>query len=163
LLRARNDRFGLFLPSHIYQDSRAYKICVGVDCMHEIRLRKPWTRTSDTEPESVVVDVPDETPLSGFPEGSEACVVYQRGFNLPSGLTGTETVELIIRAWHGDLKSVSINGINFPITESPLVVDLANVMQRFNRIEITINAGLSQEPRLTGEVLLEIKESAESR
>ena len=125
---------------------------------HEIRLRRPWNRTSNRDLQSVVVHVPDSLDQTDASTVAGDQVRYQRGFNAPTGLTEAETIELCIDAWQGRLVSVQVNGCLFSATDAPLVIDLSNVIEGFNRIEVTIMSESGELPRIHGEVVLRIQE-----
>lgn len=128
--------------------------------MHEIQLRRPWNRFSGLDWQSVVVDVPDVSPRTESSIGAGDRVSYQRGFNTPTGLSGTETICLCISEWQGKLESVRVNETLFSPASPPLVVNLAKILLGFNQIEIILNSESALEPRLTGNVVLRIQEAS---
>jgi hypothetical protein len=129
--------------------------------MHVIHLRRPWERLSKTERQPVVVDVPDVSDLNGTTMSSGDLVKYRRGFNAPTGLTAGETMGLYIGAWQGRLVSVQINETLAAAANAPLVLDLSNSLAGFNKIEIVLMSEFGELPRITGDVLLQIREMSE--
>jgi hypothetical protein len=128
--------------------------------MHEIQLRRPWKRFSGSDQQPLVVDVPD---AEHRPEPSIAAhdrVSYQRGFNSPTGLKGTEAIGLCISAWQGKLESVRVNDTLFSPALAPLKVDLSRILRGFNQIEIILTTEFTEVPRLTGRVVLRIQEGS---
>jgi hypothetical protein len=124
--------------------------------MHEIHLRRPWNRFSGLDLQPVVVDVPDVSPRTGSSKAAGDRVSYQRGFNSPTGLSGTDMICLCISEWLGKLESVRVNDTLFSHAVAPLVVDLSKILLGFNQIEIILTSDSAVMPRLTGKVVLRI-------
>ncbi|MAI72272.1 MAG: hypothetical protein CMM01_15365 [Rhodopirellula sp.] len=126
--------------------------------MHEIQLRRPWHRMSEMDRPPLVVDVPDSSAASDCSVTAGDQVMYQRGFNSPTGLTGEDMIGLCIGAWQGRLVSVQVNGTLFAPANAPLVLDLSKILLGFNKIEITLVSDSGELPRIIGDVVLRIQQ-----
>ncbi len=128
--------------------------------MHEIQLRRPWSRISKMDQQPVVVDVPDSTVMIESRVLSGDQVRYQRGFNSPTGLSAADKVGLFISGWQGQLVSVQINETVFSPGDAPVVLDLSRILMGFNNIEIRLMSKSGELPRITGDVVLQIQEES---
>lgn len=133
--------------------------------MHTIRLRKPWQRT---ESDGTVrrVDVPDlddelcdaNDQATRLPHASPCEVVYQRNFNLPSGLDGDAIVSLCVDHWSGRLVGITINEkpLDVPTAARTLRLNITDQLDRQNRLAIRLADQTDSKARLDGEVVLSI-------
>ncbi len=134
--------------------------------MHRIRLRKPWIRRlGDSNTAPVKVDVPDSDADSlavGQPQTGQLqsgqTLIYQRSFNLPTGLEPDDRVRLEIDGFVGHSASILINDQDVHRSENgvSMRVDVTDRLERSNRLEIRLSPDPAGRARLSGAVSLMI-------
>jgi len=119
--------------------------------MHSIRLRRPWTRStqlaesdnsggalSDSAADQKI-DVPD---TSALPLPADHRAVYQRRFNQPTGLAAGEPVYLSLQHWTAAGIAVELNDV--PVFKSdekhapPWRIEISHLIRPANLLSITL-------------------------
>ncbi|TWU42044.1 hypothetical protein [Novipirellula artificiosorum] len=124
--------------------------------MHSIRLRYPWTKQFQGSSDVFRVNVPEPIgPASTGVKSREA--LYIRTFNCPTGIVENTSVKLCISNWIGRLSSLTLNGSPLAISEPPLEVEIAAVLQSHNRLVLELKPTNGEGLGLCGDVTLRME------
>ncbi|WP_145354009.1 hypothetical protein [Roseimaritima multifibrata] len=150
---------------------------------HSIRLRGPWQRSAGarfcsessqrvqlpqqclpSQSDDAAVTSQDLSSGSGAADGWDHC--YRRSFNCPTGLQGSDRVDLVVQAidhlvairlndaivWQvpADAQAGDARGVRVPITEQ---------LQPHNQLDLQLRLPSPALPCLTGSISLEIVSS----
>ena len=130
--------------------------------MHTIRLRKPWKRISLGDDTESRVDVPDLTPVS--PSGDAVGLIYERRFNLPTGLETNSRVRITVSRWRGVLQNITVNDREVSAEASGtwdppgLDLDVSSLLRPHNTLRLMLAGSGDATALLDGEVSLVIED-----